>query len=222
MIKLQHVNKVYTSLSRNTPVLHDINLEISRGEFIAVLGASGSGKTTLMNIIGLLDKVTSGSYMLHGKDVESYTQDELADVRNSKIGFIFQNFSLLNQYPVWYNVALPLHYRNQNLKEIKKQACNYLDKVGLLDFADAYPNTLSGGQQQRVSCARALVVEPDIILADEPTGALDSETGKKLMDFFEYLNSSYNTTILLITHDANVASCTTRKIVLNDGRIITG
>lgn len=222
MIKLDNLSKEYSSLSRSTKVLHDINLEICRGEFIAILGASGSGKSTLMNIIGLLDNPTSGSYLLHGKNVGNYAQDDLADIRNSKIGFVFQNFALLNQYPVWYNVALPLHYRNQDLKEIKRQACSYLDKVGLLDLADAYPNTLSGGQQQRVACARALVVEPDIILADEPTGALDSETGKKLMEFFEYLNSTYNTTILLITHDASVAACAGRKIILNDGRIVNG
>lgn len=222
MIKLDNLSKEYSSLSRSTKVLHDINLEICRGEFIAILGASGSGKSTLMNIIGLLDNPTSGSYLLHGENVDNYAQDDLADIRNSKIGFVFQNFALLNQYPVWYNVALPLHYRNQDLKEIKRQACSYLDKVGLLDLADAYPNTLSGGQQQRVACARALVVEPDIVLADEPTGALDSETGKKLMEFFEYLNSTYNTTILLITHDASVAACAGRKIILNDGRIVNG
>ena len=217
MIELQNIAKSYYVGGREIPVLHAVNLTIHMGDLVAIVGASGSGKSTLMHIMGLLDTPTSGHYSLQGRAVCQYGPDELARVRNQDIGFIFQNFALLPQYPVWYNVGLPLHYRTSDLTYIKKPAQQYLARVGLSEVADRYPHALSGGQQQRVACARALIAEPRIILADEPTGALDSQTSKAFMQFLQELNAQHKTTIVIITHDPAVASYANQVMRMQDG-----
>lgn len=206
MIELTNIRKSYIVANNATEVLHDISLEIARSEFIALLGASGSGKSTLLNIMGLLDQPSSGSYMFLGKDTTSCSAAELARLRNKEIGFVFQNFLLLPQYKVWYNVALPLHYMGYSLAQMRRLAEEYLDKVGLLGYADYYPDMLSGGQKQRVACARALVNKPKIILADEPTGSLDTVTAMNLISLLTTLQQEFALAILLITHDENIAS----------------
>lgn len=206
MIKLTNISKSYIVGGGEVPVLRAINFSIDSGDLVAIVGASGSGKSTLMHIMGLLDMPTSGDYTLDGTPVNTYGPDELARVRNRDIGFIFQNFALLPQYPVWYNVGLPLHYRTSDLAFIKSRAQEYLARVGLPDVANRYPHALSGGQQQRVACARALIAEPRIILADEPTGALDSQTSTEFMQFLQTLNVEQQTTIVIITHDSAIAA----------------
>ena len=206
MIKLTNISKSYIVGGGEVPVLRAINFSIDSGDVVAIVGASGSGKSTLMHIMGLLDTPTSGDYTLDGTPVNTYGPDELARVRNRDIGFIFQNFALLPQYPVWYNVGLPLHYRTSDLAFIKRRAQEYLARVGLPDVANRYPHALSGGQQQRVACARALIAEPRIILADEPTGALDSQTSTEFMQFLQTLNVEQQTTIIIITHDCAIAA----------------
>lgn len=219
MIKLTNINKIYSKSSDKSQVLHNVDFEINVGEFVALVGASGSGKSTLLNIIGLLDNDFTGNYNFCGKDVELESEESLAHIRNNKIGFVFQNFSLLSQYPVWYNVALPLHYRSNMPTNIKALAIDSLNKVGLSDLAERYPHELSGGQQQRVAIARAIIIQPDIILADEPTGSLDSNNSAKIIDLFQSLNESMQTAVLLITHDQNIASGAERKITICDGKI---
>ena len=204
MIKLTNISKSYIVGGGEVPVLRAINFSIDSGDVVAIVGASGSGKSTLMHIMGLLDTPTSGDYTLDGTPVNTYGPDELARVRNRDIGFIFQNFALLPQYPVWYNVGLPLHYRTSDLAFIKRRAQEYLARVGLPDVANRYPHALSGGQQQRVACARALIAEPRIILADEPTGALDSQTSTEFMQFLQTLNVEQQTTIIIITVQSTV------------------
>lgn len=206
MIELTNICKSYVVAGREVPVLHKVNLTVDRGDLTAIVGPSGSGKSTLMHIMGLLDSPTSGFYRLDGIAVNRYGPDEVAQARNRDIGFIFQNFVLLPQYPVWYNVGLPLHYRTSDLVLIKSRAQVYLERVGLPDVADRYPHALSGGQQQRVACARALITEPRILLADEPTGALDSQTSAAFMQFLQALNSTQQTTIVIITHDHTIAA----------------
>ena len=206
MIKLTNISKSYIVGGGEVPVLRAINFSIDSGDVVAIVGASGSGKSTLMHIMGLLDTPTSGDYTLDGTPVNTYGPDELARVRNRDIGFIFQNFALLPQYPVWYNVGLPLHYRTSDLAFIKRRAQEYLARVGLPDVANRYPHALSGGQQQRVACARALIAEPRIILADEPTGALDSQTSTEFTQFLQTLNVEQQTTIIIITHDCAIAA----------------
>jgi putative ABC transport system ATP-binding protein len=217
MIKLTNIGKSYAVGGRDIPVLHGVNLTVNMGDLVAIVGASGSGKSTLMHIMGLLDSPTSGTYFLDGVAVDQYGPDELARVRNREIGFIFQNFALLPQYPVWYNVGLPLHYRTSDLAFIKRRAQAYLEQVGLPDVADRYPHALSGGQQQRVACARALIAEPRLILADEPTGALDSQTSTDFMQFLQTLNKTQQTTIVIITHDHAVAAYAQQVWRMDDG-----
>jgi putative ABC transport system ATP-binding protein len=217
MIRLCGITKEYVGACNNSKVLTDVSLEIKPGEFISLVGPSGSGKSTLMNIIGLLDTPSHGEYYFNAEKVADFTQDKLAFIRGSKIGFIFQNFSLLKQYPVWYNVALPLHYQGVSLADLRHKAQEYLDKVGMGDYMEYYPSMLSGGQKQRVACARALIVKPEIILADEPTGSLDSKTGQELLRLLLELNSSSNVTILLVTHDHSIAKIATRSLVIHDG-----
>lgn len=217
MISLKNITKSYQNGSGKAEVLHNLNLDIPQGGFISLVGASGSGKSTLLNLIGLLDKADSGSYFLAGHNILSLSCDDLAILRNRKIGFIFQNFCLLSQFPAWYNVALPLFYRDNYTGDYKDIACKYLEKLGLLDFAYSYPNTLSGGQKQRLAIARAMITEPDIILADEPTGSLDSSASSDVMQWISKLNSDFNTTILLVTHDKDVARYAHKIITITDG-----
>ncbi len=198
--------------------LNDVNIKINAKEFVSIVGPSGSGKSTLMNMIGCLDVPTSGSYILDGKEVSQMKDDELAEIRNCKIGFVFQKFNLLQKLSALENVELPLIYQGLNAKEVRKRAIEALESVGLQDRMHHRPNELSGGQQQRVAIARALVTKPPVILADEPTGALDSKTGLEVMDILRDLHSTGNT-IILITHDNSLAMQAKRMIKIHDGEI---
>lgn len=218
--ELTGVGKVYKA-GQVSPfrALEDINLKVKKGEFLAIVGPSGSGKTTLMNIIGLLDRPTTGIHKLDGKDVSKFSENKLARLRNRKLGFVFQNFNLLQRTTVLQNVALPLIYAGIPRDEREKMAKKVLLEVGLEDKADSRPNELSGGQQQRAAIARALATNPDIILADEPTGNLDSKTGAQIISLLGKLNKK-GKTIILITHSLETARKANRTIRLKDGRII--
>lgn len=197
-------------------VLHDVNLQVETGEFLSILGPSGSGKSTMMNIIGCLDVATSGQYILSGNDIEDLDEIELAKVRNKEIGFIFQSFQLLSRMSALKNVELPLIYSGISSSERKERSMKMLERVGLKDKMDNLPSQLSGGQQQRVAIARALVTEPTILLADEPTGALDQRTGQQVMELFKELNQD-GRTIIMITHDTNIADYGKRIVNILDG-----
>lgn len=221
-ILLMHgITKVYNVGGEKQTVLKGIHLEVSKGEFVAVLGPSGSGKSTLMNIIGCLDTPTSGSYTLHGRDISGLDEDALAGVRSKEIGFIFQSFQLLPRLDALANVELPLIYGGIPPRQRAELAEKMLVRVGLQDKLHHYPNQLSGGQQQRVAIARALCNHPAILLADEPTGALDQQTGKQVMSLFHDLNEEGNT-ILMITHDRNIAGHAKRIVRLLDGVLTEG
>lgn len=218
-IETAGLTKHYRLGTQDVPALTDISISISRGEFVAIMGASGSGKSTLMNQLGCLDTPTSGSYVLEGVDVAKLSSDELADLRNRKIGFCFQSFNLLPRATALANVELPLLYAGLDRAKRRERASAVLDQVGLADRAHHLPTQLSGGQQQRVAIARALVNRPALILADEPTGTLDSRTGLEILALFERLNRS-GITIILVTHDQNVASFTKRIVSLRDGFLV--
>ncbi len=218
MIQLKKVVKSYPVAGDDLVVLKDIDLQIDSGEFVAIMGPSGSGKSTLMNIIGCLDKPTQGEYLLNGKQVSDYDEKELAQVRNQSVGFVFQQFQLLPRLNALQNVELPMIYAGVPKKERLERAAEALEKVGLADRAGHLPNELSGGQKQRVAIARAIVNEPNIILADEPTGALDSKTGVQIMEMFTLLNKE-GTTVILVTHEAEVASYAERTIFVRDGKV---
>ena len=203
------------------PVLHNINLNVEQGEYIAIMGPSGSGKTTLMNMIGCLDVPTSGRRILAGEDLDGLNDDRLADIRNRQIGFVFQNADLLPGMTALENVALPLTYRGVKKKERLAKAKDMLERVGLGDRMDHKPNQLSGGQCQRVAIARAMVGSPSLLLADEPTGALDTQSGQQVMELFRNLNEE-GVTIIMITHAPEVAACAQKTYLILDGRIQTG
>src|SRR6266705_938375 len=219
LISLNHIHKIYTMGDIEIHALHGISLGINRGEFVAIMGASGSGKSTTMNILGCLDKPTRGSYVLDGQDVSKLSRDELADIRNRKIGFLFQGFNLLSRTSALENVELPMLYLGVKSSERLERAREALDIVGLSDRINNMPNQLSGGQQQRVAIARSLVNRPSIILADEPTGNLDSRTSVEVMDVFQRLNEERGITIALVTHEPDIAQYARRTIVFKDGRI---
>ncbi|WP_343751862.1 ABC transporter ATP-binding protein [Clostridium cadaveris] len=216
IIILKNVNKSYTVGENSLHVLKDINLTVEKGQFIAILGASGSGKSTLMNIIGCMDTTDEGEYFIEDIAIHDCNDNELARVRNKNIGFIFQKYHLIPQYNVLQNVMMPLLIRGISRKEAERIAIDNLKRVGLEDRVSHRPNELSGGQQQRVAIARALVTKPAILLADEPTGALDSVTGKEILSLFKELNDTGNT-IIMITHDTNVAKESKKILHLNDG-----
>ena len=218
MIDFQQVTKTYQMGGNTFQALHGINLQIDKGEMVAIVGPSGSGKTTTMHIMGLLDKPTTGHYELLGCSTEKLTSNELAALRNTTLGFIFQQFRLLPRMNALNNVCLPLMYRNMKKKAIQQKGMSILDQVGLLDHYDHKPSELSGGQQQRVAIARALVGEPKIIMADEPTGALDSKTSDRVMDLLR--ETAKGVTIVVITHDHEVARQCHRQIKIHDGKII--
>ncbi len=217
-VDITNVNKIYDSGGVTFQALTSINLKIKKGEFLAIVGPSGSGKSTLMNILGLLDHPTSGKYLLDGKDVSRLKENTLAEIRNKKIGFVFQSFNLLKRTSAIDNVILPLIYSKVNQKERTERAKNALKSVGLEGKENSKPNQLSGGQQQRVAIARALVTNPEIILADEPTGNLDSKTGREVLDIFEKLNRE-GRTIILITHSNEIAKEAKRSVEIRDGKM---
>ncbi len=219
LVELTDVYKIYEMGDTAVHALDGISMHIDKGEFVAIVGSSGSGKSTCMNIIGCLDVPTSGSYKLNGKEISNYTSDELADVRNKMLGFIFQQYNLIPKLTVLENVQLPLLYGGVSEREQRERAMKSLERVGLSDKAKNLPSQLSGGQQQRVSIARALAGEPSVILADEPTGALDSKTGKDVMKFLQQLHREGNT-IILITHDNSIAARAERVIRVTDGKIV--
>jgi putative ABC transport system ATP-binding protein len=216
ILRMQNICKSYYMGEEELEVLHNVNLTINSGEFISILGPSGSGKSTIMNIIGCLDVASSGKYLLSGNDIEDFDEVELARVRNREIGFVFQSFQLLPRLNALQNVELPLSYRGLSASERKKRAKVMLERVGLTDKMRNLPNQLSGGQQQRVAIARALVTEPSILLADEPTGALDQKTGAQVMELFEEINRD-GRTIIMITHDTNIAHHAKRVVKILDG-----
>ena len=215
------VKKFYIGLPNELEILHGMDLEINEGEFTAIVGPSGSGKSTLMNIIGALDRPTSGVYELNGTDISELDDSELSDIRNKEIGFVFQNFNLISRTNAIENVELPMLYAGIGRKERRKRAEELLEIVGMSDRADHNPNELSGGQKQRIAIARAMANSPSILLADEPTGALDSATGRMVMDIFHRLNKEEHKTIVLITHSNELAAETDRILTINDGRIIS-
>ncbi len=220
MIKLRNIYKIYGDGEGEIRALDGVSLDITKGEFVAIVGQSGSGKSTCMNIIGCLDVPTSGEYTLNGIDVSTMKDDELASIRNKMIGFIFQQYNLIPKLSVKENVELPLIYRGMSAKERSKRVMESLEMVGLGDRADKMPSMLSGGQQQRVSIARALAGKPSLLLADEPTGALDSKTGREVLEFLKRLNDEGNT-IVMITHDNTIAQQAKRIVRIQDGEIIS-
>ena len=221
IIDIKDLCKTYVNGEMEVPVLHDVCLSVDEGEFVSIMGPSGSGKSTLMNIIGCLDRPTSGTYLFNGEDVSSMTDDGLSDLRNRGVGFVFQQFNLLPRETAVQNVALPLVYANVPAAERDRRAREALDRVGLSDRADFLPTQLSGGQKQRVAVARAVVNDPSILLADEPTGALDSKSGEQLMDLFCELNRQ-GMTIVMITHERGVARYANRVLLMNDGILTEG
>lgn len=216
VINLKDIHKSYYLGKQELPVLKGIDLIVNSNEYISLMGPSGSGKSTLMNIIGCLDTLTSGQYVLNGKDVSKMTDDELADIRNIEIGFVFQQFNLLPRLTAWENVALPLIYAGVSKKEREERAKTILEEVGLGDRSHHKPNELSGGQSQRVAIARALVNNPSIILADEPTGNLDTKTSEEIMELFDKIHGQGNT-VMLVTHEEDIAEYTKRVVRIRDG-----
>ncbi|MBO6177875.1 MAG: ABC transporter ATP-binding protein [Selenomonadaceae bacterium] len=217
-IQLRGVKKLYKIGTEEVAALNGIDIDITEGEFAALMGPSGSGKSTLMNILGCLDRPTVGSYKLDGEEVAHLSDDALARTRNKKIGFVFQNFNLLSKIDALDNVALPLLYAGVGLKERREKAYHFLEAVGLGDRAAHQPNELSGGQRQRVAIARALVNDPHIIMADEPTGNLDTKSTKEIMEIFQGLHEK-GRTIILVTHEPEIAQCASRQILVRDGVI---
>ena len=220
LIELRDIRKIYTLGEVEVAALAGVTLDMQRGEYVSLVGPSGSGKSTLMNTLGCLDRPTDGSYLLDGEEVVTMSPDARARLRNSQIGFVFQNFNLLNRTSAIENVELPLLYSRQiTARERRKRAVELLDLVGLSDRMDHHPGQLSGGQQQRVAIARALVNQPSIIMADEPTGNLDSRTSRDIIKLFETLNQN-NITIILVTHDRDIAANALRTIELRDGLVV--
>ena len=218
MIHLQDINKTYFG-AQPLHVLKGINLDIAKGEFVSIMGASGSGKSTLLNILGILDNYDSGTYELAGVPIWNLSERKAADYRNRMIGFIFQSFNLISFKTAVENVELPLFYQGVSRRKRHQMALEYLERLGLLDWAEHYPNELSGGQQQRVAIARALITHPQIILADEPTGALDSKTSVEVMQLLKQLNQEDGMTIVVVTHESGVANETNKIVHIKDGII---
>ena len=222
IVQLDRINKIYHTGEVDVHAVRDVSLEIARGEFVAIMGASGSGKSTMMNTLGCLDRPTSGRYLLDDVDVSKLDRDELATIRNEKIGFVFQGFNLLSRTSARENVELPMMYvkKAMRAKEQHQRAMAALEAVGLGTRADHHPNQLSGGQQQRVAIARALVNQPAMLLADEPTGNLDTQTSIEIMGVFQKLNDA-GMTVVMVTHELDIASFTKRNVIMRDGKIVS-
>lgn len=218
MLKLEHIEKAYQQGKNTVPVLHDITFHVAHGEFVAIMGPSGSGKSTLMNLIGLLDTPTSGSYFFDGTEVSRCSENMLSQIRNEKIGFVFQNFNLLPRQSALENAALPLLYAGVKPKVRRERAREALEKVGLADRISFLPTQLSGGQKQRVAIARAMINHPKLLLADEPTGALDTASGEQVMELFHELHKT-GVTIVMITHELEIAQHAERILTIRDGRL---
>jgi putative ABC transport system ATP-binding protein len=219
VIHIEDAHKIYSTGEVEVHALRGVSFEVNKGEFVAVMGPSGSGKSTMMNIIGCLDRLTSGRYLLDGIDVSTMSKDQLADIRNQKIGFVFQSFNLISRTSVLDNVMLPMVYAGLPVAERQRRGRLALDSVGLTEKERSMPNQLSGGQQQRVALARALANEPSLILADEPTGALDTKTSEEVMAIFQRLNREKGITIVLITHEPDIAAYADRIVRFRDGQI---
>lgn len=220
MIKLEQINKYYSLEEGQLHVLKNINFEIKEKEFVAVMGPSGSGKSTLINLIGFIDKKFEGTYLFEDKEITDFSDKELSAIRNRSVGFVFQNFSLIENNTVFENIELPLLYNGSAYEDSKKRVQEVLRKVGLADKGNKYPKQLSGGQQQRVAIARAIVNSPKFIIADEPTGALDSKTSEDIMQLFQDLNKNEGVTIILVTHNPDMVSYCDRLIRVKDGAIV--
>jgi len=222
VVQLQDIHKIYDSGEVQVHAVRGVTLDLHKGEFMAVMGASGSGKSTLMNTLGCLDRPTRGRYLLDGTDISSLDRNELADLRNAKLGFVFQGFNLLSRTTALENVELPMLYgqRRVSSRELKERALHCLDIVGLSNRADHFPSQLSGGQQQRVAIARALVNQPQVLLADEPTGNLDSKTSVDVMGVFQKLNDQ-GITIVMVTHELDIARYCKRNLIMRDGSVVS-
>lgn len=220
MIRLENINKYYQQGDSQFHVLHDINLNIEAGELVAIIGESGSGKSTLINIIGFLDDKFEGTYYYNDEPIHDYDRKDFSKLRNENVGFVFQNFKLLRDVSVAENMALPLLYAGKKRAEIKERVSEVLSKVGLAGYENKLPKNMSGGQQQRVSIARAIATNPKFLIADEPTGALDTQTSQEIMNLFKELNRESHTTIILVTHDPHVAEQCERVVTILDGHMI--
>ena len=219
ILKVKNVEKYYGSKSSLTKAINDISFEVEKGEFVAIMGASGSGKTTLLNLISTIDKVTAGEIYVDGENITKLKGNKLNKFRRDKLGFIFQDFNLLDTLTGYENISLSLSIQNVSHNEQKKRIYDIATKLGITKILDKYPYQMSGGEKQRIASARAIITNPSLILADEPTGALDSKSSKGLLSSFEYLNKELNSTILMVTHDAFTASYATRVIFIKDGKI---
>lgn len=220
MISLVKVNKFYYNGNNRYHVLHDVSLNVSRGELLAIIGESGSGKSTLINIIGFLDDQFSGEYFYEDQPIHRLKRSQFSHLRNHNVGFVFQNFKLIRDVTVAQNVELPLLYAGQSHRQVRTRVSEVLEQVGLAGYEDQLPQNMSGGQHQRVSIARAVVARPHFLIADEPTGALDSETSQEIMNLFKHLNQQ-GTTIIMVTHDPRVAAQCERVVKIIDGRIVS-
>lgn len=221
LIQCEDLWKIYRLGDVEVQALRGLNMSIEQGEFVAIMGASGSGKSTLMNILGCLDQPTTGRYQLNGIDVAGLRPDQLADIRNRQIGFVFQSFNLIPRTSALENAQLPLFYRGMPLREQRAMATEALKRVGLQGREGHYPTQLSGGQQQRVAIARALVTSPSLLLADEPTGNLDTQSSQEIMTILDRLNKEQGITIILVTHETDIAAYAEREVVIKDGRVLT-
>ncbi|WP_353423127.1 ABC transporter ATP-binding protein [Staphylococcus xylosus] len=219
MIELVDINRHFKNGDEENHILKDINININEGEFIAIMGPSGSGKSTLINILGFIDRGYQGDYFFNGENYKKTSDNQLSDIRNKTVGFVFQNFKLIQNNTILENVSIPLVYAGLGSQERKQRVVDTLHDVGLYDKENLVPNKLSGGQQQRVAIARAIINKPKFIIADEPTGALDSKTSKDIMELFMKLNKEYNTTMIMVTHDRKVADKADRIIHILDGRV---
>lgn len=221
MIKLDRVSKTYFLGDEEVKAVDDVSLEIKKKEYVSILGPSGCGKSTMMHLIGLLEVPSSGKLLLEGKDVSRLSDDDLSEIRNRKVGFVFQSFNLINKFTIWENVLMPTRYARSSIDfNVEKNAEDLLKRFGIWERRNFYPNKVSGGQQQRAAVARALIMKPSVILADEPTGNLDTASGDEIMDLLASLNKELGVTIVVVTHELEIAEKTRRRIYMRDGKVV--